>query len=82
MDKLNEAAIKEHIKNTCVVLKRSAIVRIENNKVPAIKPPCTIEVTSAMLMGVDRVFPRSSITAFPKNQRDVPANCESTIIKR
>ncbi len=60
IDKLNNAAIKEQTKNKWVLLKRSAKVKKANTKVPAIKPACIIDVTSAMLTGVENNLAKSS----------------------
>jgi hypothetical protein len=52
-------------------------------KVPAIKPSCTalvIQPTDSAARSRDVC--RSEITAFPANQSDVPANCETTIAGR
>ena len=74
INKLNSAAIREQTKNKWVLLKRSATVKKANTKVPAIKPACIIDVTSAMLTGVENNLAKSSRTALPKNQSEVPAN--------
>src|SRR5688572_32618060 len=74
------APSNELIKNNLTGEKRSAKEKKANTSVPAINPSITAYVTR---LTAYRLNPRDSYnsgsTAFPTNQSDVPANCESTI---
>ena len=66
-------------RNTLGALKRSAIAKSANTKVPKIKPNCSAEVSvPTAVAGQPKLRCRSGMTALTANHSEVPANWAST----
>jgi hypothetical protein len=83
MDALKTAPNMEQIKNIFEGLILSDTAVTAKISVPIINPAWTAEVILPKSLNFNPISEiRSGNIAFPANQRDVPANCETIINKR